>query len=152
MLVRLEYREWLMVGRGIAALFACIVAGSIVVETQLNQLTYWLDFIQVFNLRQVAAGAYQVYILGTEYSFQAAWQVGTIYIDGKWIDVTLLGVGVTIPTQVSIDGSLVLAFVQTTWQQAIEYAFVGKRHFSDCWADAAPFLRAFLHQVANHIK
>lgn len=149
MLIRLEHHEWLMVGRGIAALFVCIVAGSVVVEIQLNQLTYWLDFIQVFNLRQVAEGAYHVYILGVEYYVKAAWQIGTIAAKGTLIDVTLLGFGVTIPTQVSIDGSFLFALTQTAWQQVIEYAFIGKRYCSERLADLAPFLHLVYRQISG---
>jgi hypothetical protein len=152
MLVRLEPCEWLLIGRGVFALFACIVAGSIIVEIQLNQLTYWLDFVQVFNLRPVAEGAYLAYVLGTEYYIQAAWQVGTIAMNGRSLDVTLLGFAVDLPTQVSVDASLVLTFVKTAWQQGIEYAFACKRYLSDCWADYAPFLRSLYQQAADLVR
>lgn len=152
MLVRLEPREWLMIGRGVLGLFACIVAGSIIVEIQLNQLTYWLDFVQVFNLRRVAEGAYLAYVLGTEYYIKVAWQVGTIAAASRSLDVTLLGFGVNLPTQVSFDASQALEFVQTTWKQGLEYAFASKRYLSDCWADYRPYLRSLYQQVADLVR
>lgn len=152
MLVRLEPREWLVIGRSILALFACIVAGSIIVEIQLNQLTYWQDFVKVFNLMRVTEGAYLAYVLGTEHYIKASWQVGTIAATSKSLDVTLMGVGLNLPTQVSFDASPTFDFAQTTWKQAIEYAYIGKRYLSEYWEDYRPYFRIFLQHVADLVK
>ena len=144
----MEAREWLVIGRSVAAMFA----GSIIVEIQLNQLTYWLDFVQVFNLRRVSEGAYLAYMLGTEYGLQAVWQIGTISVASHALEVNLFGVSIAIPTQVQIDASAAFDYLQLLWRNGLASAFVIKRQTLELLADCGPLLHFLLREAAAMVR
>lgn len=152
MLVRLESGEWRVIGRGLLGLFACVVLGSILVEIQLNELTNWLEFVQVFNFKQVDSGAYLAYIFGGEYFVQVAWRVGTIANTARSLDITLLGIGLSLPTQASFDLHDVASFSQLFYQQGIEEAFRIKASVGYVWTSCEPYLREALVQVSEFIR
>lgn len=140
MLTRLENSDWIIIGRGVAALLACIIIGSIIVEIQLNKLTYWQDFVQVFNVKQIAEGAYLAYALGSEYYLQAAWQIGSVHNTQHDLHLSLLGLGITLPTKLEFELAPVAALIQAAWRRGIESAFEFKQIFYRFCVEAEPLM------------
>ena len=147
MLVRLESQEWMVVGRGLLVLIGCVIMGSVIVEIQLNQLTCWQEYVQVFNLRRITKGMYLAHIFGYEYYLQAAWQVGTIANSSHAVDVTLLGFRISLPTKMEFDISRAMNFLQLLLQQGISEAFVMKRLLGQIWTTHAAEWKTFIHQA-----
>jgi hypothetical protein len=66
--------------------------------------------------------------------------------------VSLLGVGVSLPTKVDIDVSVAVTHAQAAWQLGIEYAFASKRYLADWWTDYAPLLHSLYQQAADLVR
>lgn len=152
MLVRLETQEWMVVGRGLLVLTGCIIMGSMIVETQLNQLTYWQEYVQVFNFRRVAEGRYLAHIFGIGYDIQAVWQVGAIANTSHAVEVTLLGFRICLPTMAELDVSRAVQFLQLLWQQVVTEAFVLKKVLYQVWTTHTPAWKAFIHHAGEFIR
>lgn len=144
MLTRLENRDWIIIGRSLLTLLLCIVFGSIIVEIQLNKLTYWQDFVQVFNIKRVTESAYLGYVLGGEFYLQAAWQIGSISNTQQTLHLSLLGLGITLPTKLEFDPAPVTAMLQTAWRRGIDSAFHFKQVFSQFCLELEPYWRSML--------
>lgn len=152
MLVRLEHREWLIIGRGLAILASCIVIGSIVVEIQLNQLTYWQDVVQVFNIRRVAKGAYLAYVLGAEYYLQAAWQIGAISCSSHSLHLSILGLCLNLPTKWEFDPTPVTSYTKVTWRQIIDFSFQLKHTVNQLMLDVQPLWQESMQSIKDIIR
>lgn len=152
MLVRLEPSEWTVVRRGLLLLCACVVSGSILVEIQLNQMTYWQDVVRVFNARRVDSGAYLAYLFGEEYYVQAVWPVGTVSNSNRSLEITLLGCGFTLPTKLDIDIHDTVESGSALWRQGIREAFKLKQTVYDTWLLYKPQLMILVREAADWIR
>lgn len=125
MFVKLQSRDWLVIVHGITALFSCIIIGTIVVEFQLNQLTYWLDSVQVFNLSKLSTGSYLATILGTNYEFQAAWQIGTISRGAHVLSLSFGGWDFAVPLSAQFELTALISYGQRFYDSACGTVAVG---------------------------
>lgn len=141
MLTRLDNHDWIIIGRGVAALFACIIFGSVIVEIQLNKLTYWQDFVQVFNIKPIAEGAYLGYVLGGEYYLKATWQIGSVNNTYHALHFSLLGFSITFPVKLEFELAPVTAMIQNAWRRGIESAFEFKYIFQHVCLQIGQLLR-----------
>lgn len=152
MLVRFEPHEWAVVRRGLLLMCVCVVSGSILVEIQLNQMTYWQDAVRVFNARRADSGAYFAYLFGEEYYVQAVRPIGTISNSSRSLDIKLLNFGFSLPTKLDIDVNDAAESGHRLWRQGVREAFALKQALSDTWLQVKPQLAMFVQRAAGWIR
>lgn len=75
MFIRPNLSETALICRGIAALLIAVTLGVSLAENQLNNLMQCNEFVQAVNIKRDVTGRYSFYLLGTEYSIRAVYNV-----------------------------------------------------------------------------
>lgn len=99
----LEYRDTIIIFRGLLILVVVIILGVSVSERQLNSLTQRQEGVRAFNINCDPRGVYSIYILGSTYNMSAVYSVGEIINNEKAIIIKTTHHNIAIPTYIEID-------------------------------------------------
>ncbi|MBP2626378.1 MAG: hypothetical protein H6Q68_1089 [Firmicutes bacterium] len=103
MFCSLEYRDAIIVFRGLLILVVVIILGVSVSERQINSLTQRQDGVRVFSMNCDHRSVYSIYILGSSYNMSAVYSVGEIINNDKAIIIKTSHHHIVIPTYIEID-------------------------------------------------
>lgn len=99
----LEYRDAMMVARGLLILAVVILLGVSVSERQLNTLTQRHESVQVFNITCDQKGVYSICLFGSSYTMSALYPVGEMINSDTAIIINTTNQHFVIPTYIEID-------------------------------------------------
>jgi hypothetical protein len=113
----LDYKDTLLIGRGLLILIVAIAVGVSVTEQQLNSLTEWQECIQIFDMSRENSGIYSLNILGYDYRLTAVIPVAEIVNQDMNIDIKTSAYTIYIPKIVNLDcrKELIWLTLQVKW-------------------------------------
>lgn len=118
----LEYREGMLVLRGLLILVVVIVIGVTVTQQQLNNLTQRQEEMGICNITY-EKGMYCIRVLDTSYDVQAVYIVGEISNDEKKIIFKTLNHNIAIPTYLEVDCKQELVLLDVWADLLVKEAF-----------------------------
>jgi hypothetical protein len=133
--------------RGLALLAVIVVAGVIIVETQLNRLTQRQEFAQALGLRREADGCWRAYALGASAGMQAVYPVGIIASTDRSLTIGLTGRSVTLPTLLSMNIDRPLYWLEVWRRQFVTEAFKTKEELEALIGQLRPLIRKMAEDV-----
>lgn len=143
MFIRPRSTETATILRGVAALMIAVTLGVTLAENQLNNLTQRQEYVQAINLKRDTTGVYSFYLLGSEYSIRAVYNVARISHGDAEIGIEAAGHKITIPTV--IDWNYFEALSKLWRQQFIGEAFEFKKSFEG-------YLKEFRQKSSYYIE
>jgi hypothetical protein len=150
MFIRPTSTETAVIFRGVAALMLAVVFGVTLAENQLNNLTHRHEYVQAINLKRDTTGAYSFYLLGSEYSIRAVYNVARISHDDEKIDIEAAGHKIIIPT--AIDWNYFRALCNLWRQQFIGEALQFKKSFEGHLQDFRLKSRYYIEQYRHEFR
>jgi len=103
LLLPLEYRDTIIVLRGLLIFALVVILGVSVSERQLNKLTQREEIVSDLNISAESPGIYSIYILGSNYNMRAMCSVGEIINNDKAVIFKTANHSITIPTYIEFD-------------------------------------------------
>jgi hypothetical protein len=118
-----EYRESILIFRGLVILVVVVILGVSVTEQQLNSLTQRQEGGSTFSIAYDQSGLYSMHILGSTYNMRAVYSMGEIVNSDKAIIVKTMNHSITIPTYIEIDCKQELKLLDLWAQLVVKEAF-----------------------------
>jgi hypothetical protein len=107
----LEYRESMLILRGLLILVLVITLGVSVSQYQLSGLTQRQESVGVLTIDYEKNGDYALNLLGASYRMKAVYPLGQINIAHRAIIIKTMNQRITIPTYIEIDCKKELALL-----------------------------------------
>lgn len=99
----LEYRESILIFRGLIILIILITLGVSVSQQQLGSLTQRQESLGLFNFEYDNSGNYSIYILGSNYNIKSVYPVGQIINEDKAVVIKTMNYSIKVPTYIEVD-------------------------------------------------
>ena len=123
----LEYRDSILILRGIVILVVVVILGVTVTEQQLNQLTQRQEMGEFFNITYDRSDIYSIYILGANYHVRAVYPVGQLNNEERAITIKTMNHSIKVPTYVEIDCKQELTLLDLWAKLLVKQAFAFKQ-------------------------
>lgn len=122
----LEYRDSMVVLRGVVILALVIALGIGVAQEQLNSLTQRPDCIARVVIPYDQSGIYSLTLLGAIYQVQAVYPVGQIINGERAIVMKIMNGAIKVPTYIEIDCKKELRMLELWAGLLVKEAFICK--------------------------
>ena len=99
----LEYRDSILIFRGVVILVVVIILGVSVTQQQLNSLTQRQECVGAFTIPYDQSGNYSMYLFGSSYDVKAVYSVGKIVNGDKAVFIETMDYSMKIPTYIEVD-------------------------------------------------
>ncbi|MBC8015360.1 MAG: hypothetical protein H7X79_06400 [Sporomusaceae bacterium] len=142
----LEYRDALVVARGLLILAVVIILGVSVSERQLNTLTQRHESVQVFNITFDQKGVYSIRLLGSSYTISAFYSVGEMINNDKAIIIKTTNHHFIIPTYIEIDCRKELVLLDLWARELADKGFKYKQHIHSYLYEIQQKLNVYIRQ------
>lgn len=126
----LEADIWLVI-QGLAGLGVIVIAGVVLAEAALNDLTRHAEFVQFFNVGISKMSEYSFYFLGDNFKLRAVTEIGKISTEGRNLVLELGGGRIAINTLPTVDLQSILHLLGT-WMATLKNGVM--LLLSDAWA------------------
>lgn len=123
----LEYRESMLVLRGVVILVVVVMLGVSVTQQQLNSLTQRQECIGKFTIPYDQSGNYSVHLLGSNYDVQAVYSVGQIINGERAVFIKTMNYDMEIPTYIEFDCRKELVLLDLWAKLLVKEAFKCKQ-------------------------
>ena len=123
----LEYRDSVLIFRGVMILFFVVILGVSVTQQQLNSLTQRQEMLGNVSIPYDQNGIYSIYLFGLHYDVRAVYPVGKIISSDKSIQIKIMEYSMEIPTYVEVDCKKELSFLDFWIKVLVKEAFKCKQ-------------------------
>ncbi|MDD4601792.1 hypothetical protein SDC9_08981 [bioreactor metagenome] len=147
MFIRPTSAEMTLICRGVAAFLLVVVLGVSLAESQLNSMTKRNEFVQAINIKRDITGKYTAYLLGTEYSIRAVYDVARISANDRALAIEAAGHKFLIPKSINLSQFQALASI---WrQQFLDEALTFKQTFAGYLKEIRQKINLYLEQYRH---
>ena len=122
----LEYRDRMLVLRGMAILVLVIILGIGVTQEQLNSLTQRPECIASVAIPYDQSGIYSLTLLGAGYQMRAVYPIGQIITSERTILIKAMNGAIQVPTYIEFDCKKELRMLELWARLLVKEAFVCK--------------------------
>lgn len=142
----LEYRDTIVIMRGLLILAIVILLGVSVAERQLNSLTQRHESVQVLNISSDPRGVYSIRLFGSSYTISAFYPVGEMINNDKAIIIKTKNHFFSIPTYLEFDCRKELAMLDVWARALIDEGFKCKQKLHSYLYEIQQKLNAYIRQ------
>lgn len=142
----LEYRDTLIIFRGLFVLAVVILVGVSVAEGQLNSLTQRQESVHALHITCDHSGTYSLYLLGSSYHIKAVYPVGEMINHDKGIIIKIANHSGIIPTKIDIDCKKELVLLDSWARLLVEEALKFKHALDSSIAEMEQRLHLYMRQ------
>lgn len=123
----LEYRDSILIFRGVVILAVIIILGVSVTQQQLNSLTQRQECIGALTIPYDQSGSYSMHLFGSSYDVKAVYSVGKIVNDDKAVLIEIMNYNMKIPIYIEVDCKKELVLLDLWAKLLVKEAFKCKQ-------------------------